>query len=226
MSTLTTRRSNASTPHAPEAGDRMDQRTFHAWYDQQPEDLKAELVEGIVYMAAAMKRPHGEHHALLMTWLGTYWTTTPGTFLLDNTTSILGDESEPQPDAALLIEGGQTHEEDDYIVGPPEFVAEVAASSRSFDLHAKKRDYERHGVQEYLVIVVHDQRAVWFVRENDKFVELVPDTEGLLRSRLFPGLWLDPAAFFDINGPRVVQILQQGLATPEHATFVASLARS
>lgn len=226
MSTVTIPSTHPPAGWIPEAGDRMDQKTFHACYSGQDEDLKAELVEGIVYMAAAMKRPHGRFHGFLMTWLGTYSFATPGTEFLDNTTSILGDASEPQPDAMLRILGGQTHEdEDEYIVGPPEFVAEVASSSRAYDLHAKKRDYERHGVQEYLVVIVRERRVVWFVRENDCFVERQPDADGLVRSRLFAGLWLDPAAFFKGDGQRLLQAMQQGLATREHADFVACLSR-
>ena len=149
---------------------------------------------------------------------------TPGTEVLDNATVILAEESEPQPDASLRIVGGQTHvSEDEYLVGPPEFIAEVASSSESYDLHAKRQDYERLGVQEYLVLVLREQRAVWFVRDGNEFTEMRPAEDGILRSRLFAGLWLDPIAFFAVEGKRVQDVLKQGLAIAEHGEFVERL---
>src|SRR4029078_3936541 len=174
-----------------EPGDHLDQATFHERYEQMPENVKAELIGGVVYMPAAMRFPHGRHHMLLNSWLCDYWAATPGTDALDNATVVLNDDSEPQPDACLRILGGQSREgEDEYVIGAPEFVAEVASSSESYDLHGKRTDYERGGVGEYLILVVRQQRAIWLQRQNDQFIELAPGIDGVLRSLQFPGLWL------------------------------------
>jgi hypothetical protein len=53
--------------------------------------------------------------------------------------------------------------------------------------------------------------------------ELPPGPDGIYRSEVFPGLWLDPAALLRHDGPRVLEVLRQGLATPEHGAFVARL---
>jgi hypothetical protein len=52
---------------------------------------------------------------------------------------------------------------------------------------------------------------------------LTPDAAGVVRSEAFPGLWLDlPAALKrDLRGIRAT--LNKGLASPEHAAFVAAL---
>src|SRR5262245_10610597 len=114
-----------------EQGDRLDQKTFHARYEAMPEDTRAELIGGYVHMPSPLKRRHGRMQPRLSSWLTDYEAATPGVELFDNATNILDEENEPQPDLCLLItteSGGQTREEDDYIVGPPEFVAEVASS--------------------------------------------------------------------------------------------------
>jgi hypothetical protein len=49
------------------------------------------------------------------------------------------------------------------------------------------------------------------------------DTQGLLRSELFTGLWLDPAALIQGDLATVLAIVQQGLDSPEHAAFVTRL---
>ena len=162
-----------------------------------------------------------------MTWLGQYWIATPGTLTADNTTTILGELSEPQPDGVLIIEptaGGQTGlSEDGYTTGPPELIVEVASSSASIDLHAKRRDYEQAGVLEYVVVVLRQQVIQWFIWQNGTYQEVSPDTDGIFRSRIFPGLWLHANALLQLDGVTVMEVLRQGLATPEHAAFIQQL---
>ena len=219
---------NGRAPPPLENGDRLDQKTFHERYEAMPEGVKAELIGGIVYMASPLKPAHGRPHARLMTWLGTYEEATPGVESLDNTTMTLGDESEPQPDGCLLIlpeYGGQTHQdEDENLIGSPEFIAEIASSTESIDLHGKRLDYERAGVREYMVAAVRQQRVFWWVRRRSKFKAHRADSDGVIRSVTFPGLWLDPQALLAGDLRRMLAVLRQGLASPEHAAFVRLLA--
>jgi Uma2 family endonuclease len=137
-------------------------------------------------------------------------------------------DNEPQPDALLRLEQGGTSriDDEDYIAGPPELVVEVASSSESVDLHDKKEAYRRNGVQEYLVWMVRRRELSWFVLREGRYVPLEPDEHGLLRSEVFPGLWLDAPALLEENLPRVLERLRQGLASPEHAAFQEHLAAS
>jgi Uma2 family endonuclease len=210
-----------------ESGDRLDQKTFHARYEALPRSIKAELIGGTVYVSSPLKGPHGQIHSELNHWVVEYVRFTPGTRSFDNATTILGPESEPQPDVCLLIRpacGGQTHEEDEYIVGAPELVLEVASSTESIDLHAKKADYERGGVLEYVVVALRQGQVFWFVRRAGVFQELPPGSDGIYRSEVFPGLWLDPVAVFQGDVNRQVEVNRAGVSTPEHAAFVARLA--
>ena len=206
-----------------EAGDHLDQPTFHELYKAMPEGVRAELIGGIVILPSPLRFRHGSLHATLITWLALYGASTPGARAADNATDILGEDSEPQPDGILFLERGAAREnEEGYIVGPPEFLAEVASSSISYDLHSKKADYERYGVQEYLVLSVFDKRAFWFVREGSAFVEMPADGDGIHRSRGLPGLWLDAAALFRGDLKRIQEVLALGLASAEHAAFVVA----
>jgi Uma2 family endonuclease len=211
-----------------EAGDHLDQQTFHERYEAMPKHTRAELIKGVVYMPPPLKPPHGRMHAKLMGWLSDYEEATPGVELYDNTTVILGPESEPQPDAYLIVsqaKGGQTRLNDrGYLEGPPEFIAEIASSADSMDLHGKRTDYERAGVKEYLVVVLRQARVLWLVLRSGRFEELAPGADGILRSEVFPGLWLDPAALLRLDTRRVLEVLRQGLASPEHGAFVGRLA--
>ena len=153
---------------------------------------------------------------------------TPGVELGDNPTVRLDLDNEPQPDAVLLINencGGQARlSEDDYVEGAPELVVEIAASSVAIDLHDKKRAYRRNGVQEYIVWQVCEQRLDWFYLQQGEYVSLPVDEEGVIQSRVFPGFWLAAGDLLAGNMTRVLSVLQEGLATPEHTMFVEQLA--
>lgn len=208
-------------------GARMDRQTFHRLYEQTPEGFKAELIGGVVHMAAAMRVPHAEHADLLRTWLTIYRFATPGVRGGGDATVLLGDNSEPQPDGLLWIEGGTAQlDSREYLKGAPELVAEIADATFATDLGVKRSDYAQNGIAEYLVIAFRRKRVYWFARdENESYVELAADTHGVLKSQMFPGLWLDAAAFCRLDGNQVLEVLNRGIASPEHAAFVASLAQ-
>lgn len=223
--------SNQSTRQVPplENGDRLTRTEFERRYAAMPHLKKAELIEGVVYMAAALRfRSHGKPHGDLIIWLGNYKVATPGTELADNTTVRLDLDNEPQPDVALFLDpavGGQVEiSADDYLEGAPELIAEVAASSASYDLGDKKKAYRRNGVQEYIVWQMFENKLDWFILQNDEYVSLTPDGDGVLRSRVFPGLWLAVDALLAGEMIVVLSILQQGLQSSEHKAFLQKLA--
>jgi Uma2 family endonuclease len=220
----------ARPPRLPplENGDRLDQPTFHARYEAMPAHVHAELIGGIVYMSSPMKRQHGRYSTPYIHWLAEYENATPGTEVLVGASSILGPESEPEPDGSLIVlpeYGGQTWEDKDgYLNGAPEFVGEVSYATESIDLHAKKDDYEKAGVREYLVIALRQCKVYWFIRRRGKFKALMPGSDGIFRSEVFPGLWLDEAAYLRRDSKRLLTVLRHGLASPEHAVLVQKLA--
>lgn len=209
-----------------ENGDKLTRPEFERRYHAMPEVKKAELIEGTVYMASPLRfRSHGKPHAYVMTWLGFYESATPGVELGDNATVRLDADNEPQPDALLRIDnGGQSSiGEDDYVEGAPELIVEVAASSVSLDLHDKLKVYRRNQVQEYLVWRVYDGEFDWFKLHQGEYIQLQPNADGVICSQMFLGLWLEKSALLAGNLAKVLEVLQQGLASAEHQGFVENL---
>ncbi len=156
-----------------ESGDRLTRKEFERRYHAMPHVKKAELVEGMVFMASPLRaKGHGKPHAQIMTWLGTYEAATPGVEVLDNPTVRLDADNEPQPDALLRLEEGGTStiSTDDYVEGPPELIVEIAASSASLDLGDKRHVYRRNQVREYLVWRVYDQALDWFYLQEGQYL--------------------------------------------------------
>jgi Uma2 family endonuclease len=189
---MTTR---TEAPISLESGDHLTREEFHRRYLASPHIKKAELIEGVVYVPSPVRHDrHGKPHFLVVTWLGSYVAMTPGVEPGgDNSTIFLDGGNEVQPDAFLWVPGrGKAYlTHDGYIVGPPQLIVEIAASSVSYDLHEKKEAYRRNGVPEYVVWRVLDQAIDWFrLHQDGQYVQIVPDADGLIESEQFPGLRL------------------------------------
>ncbi len=180
-------------PPVLESGDRLTRDEFHRRYCARPDIKKAELVEGVVYVASPVGfDSHGEPHALVVTWLGVYKAKHPRLRLGDNATVRLDQNNEVQPDACLWREepDGPYIGSDKFVYGAPQLVVEVTASSASYDLHDKKEAYRRAGVREYVVWRVNDGMVDWFRLRGDEYVWVEPDADGVIESAVFPGLRL------------------------------------
>jgi Uma2 family endonuclease len=217
----------SATPQSLVEGMRLDQPTFHALYEAMPPGTRAELIDGVVYMPGPIGLEHGEAQVSVIVWLAYYAENTPGVEVLDNATTILGWKSEPQPDGLLRILpecGGRTWNEHGFLHGAPELVVEVSKATRYVDLGPKLHDYERAGIQEYVVRAIDPDEMYWFDQGHGALVRRPLPDDGLYRSTEFPGLWLDPIALLNGDTRRLRAVVELGCATPEHTAFVERLA--
>lgn len=223
-----------------ESGDRLTQPEFHRRYQAMSRPGRAELVDGIVVVPSPLRfDSHARPHHLISMWLGTYGLATPGVRIGDNSTVILDRLNEVQPDLLARIRpeaGGRSRiTADGYIAGPPELIIEIASSSASYDLHAKRAVYERSGVREYLVWRTLDHAIDWWALSDakdaadrpatgvERYRALPIDRRGRIRSRVFPGLTLDVGAMLDGDVARAIRVMRERLETAEHAEFVERL---
>ena len=192
-----------------ENGDRLNRDEFERRYTSS-NIKKAELIEGIVHVASPLRfTSHGKPHSQIIGWLVTYQSMVAGLEVGIEPTVRLDDDNEPQPDAVLFrVDGNAKIDAEGYISGAPELIAEIAASTVSYDLHSKKRTYEHNGVKEYIVWRTLDQAIDWFILENDKYVELAADDAGIIHSREFEGLRLNVTAILNGDMSAVLKTLQ------------------
>jgi len=209
-----------------EPGDHLSRDEFERRYERMPHLKKAELIEGIVYMPSPVRvKKHAEPHSQLGTWLGVYASETAGVGCFDNSTVRLDLDNEPQPDLVLMKlpeKGGQARiSADDYIEGAPELAVEIVASSSAYDLHQKKGAYRRNGIREYLAWITGERCVVWWELRQADYQEIALAPDGLLKSGVFPGLWLDTGALLRGDMKTVLAALRRGLDSADHAAFVA-----
>lgn len=211
-----------------ETGDHLTRPEFERRYEAMPNVKKAELIEGVVYMPSPVRaEQHGNPHADLIGWMAFYRANKLGLRVSADASLRLDLDNEPQPDAVIYVEpafGGLARIDDEgYLVGGPELVAEVAASTVSLAHNTKLRVYRRNNIREYIIWRVEDQAIDWFVLRQGNYEQLPRTADGFLCSEQLPGLWLDPDALLRFDLARVLQVLQQGLTSSEHAAFVAQL---
>lgn len=178
-----------------ESGDRLTRAEFERRYACRPDTKKAELVEGVVYVASPVRiNHHTRPHGIVTTWIGVFASRTPGVVFGPEGTIRLDNDNEPQPDVLMAWDeahGGQSRiSEDDYLEGAPELVVEVAASSAAYDLHDKMRAYRRNGVREYLVWQMLENRLDWFRLKDGEYLPVLSGDDGIIESEAFPRLLL------------------------------------
>jgi Uma2 family endonuclease len=208
-------------------GETLTRDEFMRRWEAMPQLKRAELLGGVVYLPSPLSIPHGEILAAITGWLCVYRASTTGCRAAANATWFMRQDV-PQPDGAMWLApecGGKSVPAGLYQEGPPEFVAEVSLSSKERDLGPKFQLYQDAGVKEYLTVLIHDQEVRWHRLVPRKYRLMPPGDDGVLRSVVFPGLWLNPAALFADDAAGVLATLQEGLASKEHAEFVKRLAR-
>ena len=98
-------------PVALREGDRLSADEFLCRWDAMPNLKRAELIDGIVFMASPVSHSHGKHQLSFGNWLSVYAEATPGTEAVAEGTWVMGQRDIPQPDLALRIlpeRGGQS----------------------------------------------------------------------------------------------------------------------
>ncbi len=206
------------------AGERLSREEFLRRWEALPDVKRAELIEGVVYLASPVNRAHCYHDSSANFWLGYYCLYTLGCRAGSNGTWLMLNDA-PQPDVHVCIlpeYGGQSGVEGELASGAPELIVEVSHSTASRDMGPKLRLYRSAGVCEYVNLL--PKRVIWRRFTDGRETLIDADSEGILKSTVLPGLWLDPAALLRKDLERVVKVLERGLASPEHAAFVTELA--
>jgi hypothetical protein len=213
-----------------ENGDRLDQKTFHDLYERTPFRFRAELVDGIVYLKIPKPvRLRRRPRLSLSVWLGAYEAETEGVQIAMHATNILIDRNETHPYQTVIVDpalGGRTSiNADDFVEGGAELLVEIAERSCSLPYHKKFEQYQKANVREYIIVNLESRNFNWFTNTANGFQPIKPNADGIMKSRVLPGLWLDREATLNDNNKRVRAVLDSGLASPEHAKFVTKLQR-
>ncbi len=191
-----------------------------------PELKFAELIDGVVYMPSSVTSDHGRHESSVVFWLASCVVHTPACDTGSQGTWLML-QSAPQPDTYLWVlpeYSGQSTIQANYHVGAPELVAEICLTSAAYDLGVKKTLYQAAGVREYVAVIVEDQDVRWHRLVKGEYQLCRPTSDGIVRPKTFPSLWLDAPVLGSLDLARLLHTLERGLESAEHAAFVKKLA--
>lgn len=208
-------------------GDRLTNKEFLLRWEAMPDLKHAELIDGIVHMPSPVSVGHGDYYVMFASWVATYARATRGCRAGGDTTWLMSEGQVPQPDIALRILpefGGRSTLQGPYAAGSPELIIEAATSSRTKDLGPKLALYQRCGVPEYITFTTRDKTVIWRELVEGRDIPMTPDARGIIKSRTFPGLWLDTQAAARLDDATVHTTLRRGLRTAAHRKFVERLA--
>jgi Uma2 family endonuclease len=99
-------------------------------------------------------------------------------------------------------------------------VVEICVTSTEVDFGPKLALYQRAGVREYITVERFGPRMIWRVLEDGAYFAQTLPADGIVRSQVFPGLWLDLEAFWANDKAKMLAALNAGLASEEHRKFV------
>lgn len=203
-----------------ETGMHLTQPEFERRYNLHPDLKKAELINGFVIMGSPVSIAHGSLENHFGAWLGYYFARLGRHKVVHNTTLRIDHHNEVQPDIAVIDSGRSSGKPSLFIEEPPRLIVEIASSSRMYDRYEKYDLYERCRVGEYVLCSIEEGRVFWFALGSEGFREIA-DENGLLKSRGFPGLWLNSERLVNGDMEGVFRDLNSGLESQEFLKFRA-----
>ncbi|HLN31010.1 MAG TPA: Uma2 family endonuclease [Gemmataceae bacterium] len=173
---------------------RKGSHTFQDFCVLVRDDQKADLIDGIIYMAS----PENTNANALFVWLtillGSYIESLDlGQLFGSRVAFRLSNKESPEPDLAVvlkkrlhLIEGG-------FVNGRPDLAIEIVSpESVERDYVKKRRQYQKAGVPEYWIIDETEEKVTLLRLGSDGKYREERVRGGVLRSQVLPGFWIRP----------------------------------
>lgn len=192
--------------------------TFEEFCELIPEGVKADLIEGVIYMASP---DNLEHHSIYL-WLSVIISCyleekeILGRLFGSRIAFRINMENSPEPDIAYIRPKRMHLLRSGYVEGPPDLAIEIVSLESAIrDYEKKRQQYEAAGVQEYWIIDPLEQTMVCFARGRDGKFKKVKTKGGKIHSKVIPGFWVRPSWFWLIPLPNKKEILAEILESLE-----------
>jgi len=183
--------------------------TSEEFFRYAPEDQKAELIDGVMITHSPPLDVHEKLFGFLFRLLADYVEEHDlGEVRGSRTPVALEVDQTYEPDILFVARERLQIIEPQGVFGAPDLVIEIlSASTAPYDRGPKFRAYERAGVRELWLIDPYGPAGTEFYQlEGTRFVPVMPDQDGILRSVAVPGFWIDVAWLWP--GERFIPVRQ------------------
>jgi Uma2 family endonuclease len=179
-----------------------------------PEGQKADLINGVIYVASPDTPRHNEVESLVQVVLDGFASAHRlGKVYVSRVAFELSRIDSPEPDVAFVATEHLDRVKEGKVIGPPDIAVEVVSRwSKSRDYGVKLRQYESAGVRENWLIDGRARSATFYQLREGRFVPAALERDRIFRSEVVPGFWLDVDWLFADPLPNKFECLKQVLA--------------
>lgn len=189
--------------------------TFEEFCERIPEGLKADLIDGVIYVASPDNIEHNELNLWSAELLRRFLRKRKikGRVFGFRIAFRLNGENGPEPDLAYVRPERVHLIRKTFIKGAPDWSLEIVSpDSVERDYQKKRLQYERAGVAEYWIVDPLEQRMTCYrLGANGKYKE-IRSRDGKVHSQVIPGFWVKPAWFWQSPLPDEDEVLAEILA--------------
>ena len=185
--------------------------TFDQFYEIVEENVKADLLDGKIIRDS----PAIPVHTLTVTWVTnaiSYYAERfdPGIVGGATATVKLAKHQGPEPDVFFIRNSRRGIVGEKYFDGAPDLCVEVISkSSRKIDRGRKFVLYADYGVKEYWIVDPLRFTIEFYENQDGEWVEIKPDAQGRLYSKVLTGFWLKVEWFSSPSLPPVTQAIEE-----------------
>jgi Uma2 family endonuclease len=185
--------------------------TFKEFCSLIQDHQKADLIDGIIYMAS----PDNTNANLLCGWLFTLLTIfvhrkKSGKVYAFRVAFRLDDRNGPEPDIGFVKKSRLRLVKRGHVAGRPDVAMEIVSpESVNRDYEKKRQQYEKAGVPEYWIIDEMKKKVLLLRLDKEGHYQEVQARDGILQSKVIKGFWLREAWLWKKTLPDPLAILKQ-----------------
>jgi Uma2 family endonuclease len=186
--------------------------TFEQFYDIVEENVKADLLDGQIFRDSPAIPRHGETCIWLLSVLTLFVQKFDLGKINGGTTTVrLSAYQGPEPDVFFVRKSRLGIIGEKYLEAAPDLCIEVISkSSRKKDRGRKFVLYAEYGVREYWIVDPLRFTIEFYENQDGEWVEILPDAEGRLHSKVIANFWLKTKWFTSVQPlPPVAQALEE-----------------
>ncbi|MBY0524308.1 MAG: Uma2 family endonuclease [Gemmataceae bacterium] len=191
--------------------------TVNEFYRLVPDGQKADLLDGVIYMASPDSRPANKIANLIYFLMEGFNAARKfgGEVYASRFAFRLTKYRAPEPDVAFVRKKRLQLLSKREMKGGPDIAVEVVSrDSRKRDYVDKKKIYEAAGVSEYWIIDPLKQRAEFHRLHKGEYQLVTLDDGHIFQSAVLPGFWMDVNWLLAAELPNSYDCLQQILNGP------------
>jgi Uma2 family endonuclease len=188
---------------------RVGEYTFNDFLILIKEHEKADLLNGVIYMASPESTDNNDLGVWLLKLMSEFTEQSDlGKVYFSRVAFRITEKQGPEPDIAFVAKRRLRLVKKGFVDGPPDIAVEiVSADSMERDYETKRALYERAGVKEYWIIDPDERKATFLRRQRGKFREVALDGT-VFESIVLRGFKLDVRWLWAKQRPSAFRLLQ------------------